>query len=103
MIRHIVTWNFKETLSQNGRDESGRRIKEEIESLPKYIKGIVQLEVHINLLSSSNKDVVLDSLFESEEALIAYQSHPEHIRVGEYVATVMKDRACVDYVEEANK
>jgi hypothetical protein len=100
MVRHIVSWNFKENLSDNERCEHGKQIKTEIESLKACIEGIIYLKVHINLLSSSNKDVVLDSVFKSEDDLIKYQAHPEHVRVSEYVGTVVKDRACVDYLEK---
>ena len=97
MVRHIVTWNFKEELSESEKSEHGKKIKADLEILPKYIEGIVYLKVHYDLLSSSNKNIVLDSIFESEEALMAYQAHPEHTKVGKYVGMVAKDRACVDY------
>lgn len=42
-------------------------------------------------------DVVFDSVFETEEALAEYQVHPEHLRVADYVRTVMIDRVCVDF------
>ena len=97
-----MTWNFKEEFSESEKSEHGKKIKADLEILSKHIEGIVHLKVHYNLLSSSNKDIALDSLFESEEALVAYQAHPEHKKAGKYVGMVTKDRACVDYFEEEN-
>lgn len=31
----------------------------------------IKLDIHISLLPTGNRDIVLDSLFESEEALMA--------------------------------
>ena len=99
-VRHIVTWNFKEELSGSEKIVHGKKIKADLEMLTKVIDGIICLKVHVDLLSSSNRDILLDSIFESEEALKEYQAHPEHEKVGKYVGAVCKDRACVDYFEE---
>jgi len=99
MLRHIVAWNYKEGFTTSENKENAQKMKSELEALAKSIKGIIKLEVHINMLSSSNRDIVLDSLFESEEALHAYQIHPEHQKIGTYVKTITQDRICVDYLE----
>ena len=61
--------------------------------------GIIEIKVHINELSSSNRDIILNSLFESEKALADYQVHPEHEKIGEFIGSVLKNRACIDYYE----
>jgi hypothetical protein len=77
--------------------QNAQKMKSLLEELPRLIDGIVELKVQINPMQSSNRDIMLDSLFESEEALAAYIIHPEHKRVGEFVRSVTKDRACMDY------
>ena len=99
MIRHIVMWNFKDGFANHENIEHAKKVKTELEALIQYIDGIIELKVHINALSTSNKDIVLNSLFESEETLAEYQIHPEHKRVGAYVGTVMQNRVCIDYYE----
>ena len=99
MIRHIVAWNYKDGFTESENRENALKIKSDLEALIKCIDGIVELKVHINMLPSSNRDIVLDSLFQSEEALAAYQAHPEHKRVGAFVGAVTQNRACVDYHE----
>jgi len=100
MVRHIVLWNFRDGadgFSAEENAQNAQKMKTLLEELPSLIDGIVELKVQINAMQSSNRDIMLDSLFESEEALAAYIVHPEHKRVGEFVRSVTKDRACVDY------
>jgi len=96
-------WNYKDGFSQAENIENAKRVKRELESLPQLIDGLVELVVRADALPSSNKDIILDSLFESVEALAAYQAHPEHKRVGAFVQTVVQDRVCIDYYEDADK
>lgn len=99
MVRHIVTWNYKDEISEDKNKENALKVKAELESLSQYITGVVELKVYINVLSSSNKDILLNSLFESEQALAAYQVHPEHKRVSAFVGSVTQNRVCIDYYE----
>ena len=79
--------------------QNALKAKSEIEALVQCIEGIIELKVYINELASSNRDFAVNSLFESEDALAAYQLHPEHKRVSEYIGSVMQNRACIDYYE----
>lgn len=99
MIRHIVTWNFRDGFTPEENRRHARQVKTEVEALAAVIPGIISLEVIIDGLASGNRDVALVSLFESEEALTAYQVHPAHDRASHYVGTVLMNRACFDYVE----
>ena len=99
MVRHIVIWNYQEGFSPEEKALKGKEVKEKLEALKEIISGVIALNVHIDSLSSSTKDVILNSLFESEEALSAYQVHPAHKEVSAFVGTVMKDRVCMDYYE----
>lgn len=102
MVRHIVFWKFGDNFSDIENKEHADKIKEILESLKQLIPGIVSLKVITNPLptGSGDADVILDSLFESEEALNTYQSHPEHVKAGTFIRTVMKDRKCIDYYED---
>jgi len=99
MVRHIVTWSFGDNFSAEGSAASAKKIKTELEALKECIDGIVELNVYINVLCSCDRDLVLNSLFVSEEALQAYQIHPEHKRVSAFVRSVTQNRVCIDYVE----
>lgn len=97
MVRHIVMWNCKEGYSEEENRENKRLVKEKLESLVSVIPGIISLDVTVTVLDTGNRDVILNSLFENEEALNEYIVHPEHVRVGEFVRSVLTDRACIDY------
>ena len=98
-VRHIVTWNYREGLSDEQNRENALKIKSSVEALDKIVDGIIELRVFINELRTSNRDLVVNSLFESEEALANYQVHPEHQQAGAFIASVTQDRACIDYHE----
>ena len=99
MVNHYVFWNFNESLTIEERDEAGNKVKELLEAVGKAVPGVVSLEVFINQLESSNRDVALISRFESVEALNAYQVHPEHVKAASYVGTVTTNRTCFDFEE----
>ncbi len=97
MVNHYVFWNLNETLTNEEKAEAGQKIKEKLEAVGKLVPGVVSLEVRINELDSSNRDVALLSSFESVEALGAYQVHPEHVNAGSYIKTVTCNRTCFDF------
>lgn len=97
MVRHIVAWNFVETLSEEEKKEAGKKMKEILEPLAQVVPGVVSLEVQINELASSNRDVALIADYESVEALNGYIVHPAHVEAGKYVRSVTCNRASIDY------
>lgn len=100
MIRHIVAWNFRENLTDSERFLAGQRIKSGLESLREEIEGILSMEVFLRSLESGHRQIMLFSLFRSEEDLVRYQSHPAHKRVSDYVGTVAEGRICLDFPAE---
>lgn len=97
MVRHIVLWNYAEGFSDTENLENAKKMKAELENLKSLIDGVVEIQVHIDAIASGNRAIMLDSLFESRAALEAYATHPEHVRVGQFVRAVTRDRACFDY------
>lgn len=97
MVKHIVLWNFIETLSEEEKKEAADKMKQLLEPIKELVPGAVDIQVVKNELSSSNRDVALISTFETVEALAAYQTHPAHVEAGKYVRSVTCNRACMDY------
>lgn len=102
MIQHIVFWNFKGDLTDSDRRSAGLRMKKELESLKDKVSGAAKVEVAINPLSSSTVDIALNSLFETADALNQYQIHPDHLKIKEFIHTVIKERYCLDYDTDEN-
>ena len=97
MVRHIVAWNYADGFTDDENRKNAEILKKELENLKDLIDGIVEIKVYINPMDTSDSDILLDSTFESEEALKAYIIHPEHVRVGtNYVKPVVKNRKCID-------
>jgi len=98
MVRHVILWKLKETLSGEEKMKVAKGIKENLEGLPGKVPGLASVSVMITPLGSSNADVMLDSVLESEEALKGYQKHPEHVAVADtYVRPYTEVRICMDY------
>jgi len=98
MIHHIVMWKLKDSAEGKSKAENAALIKEKLEDLLEVVPQIESIQVGINIESEySNFDVVLDSYFNSFEDLIAYQSHPKHNEVADFIGKVRAERSCVDY------
>lgn len=98
MVKHVILWTLKETLSDEEKDSIKKEIKTGLEALSDKIPGIIEIKVNICGLSSSNADLMLDSTFESEEALKGYATHPLHVAVAdEKVRPYTASRVCLDY------
>lgn len=98
MIKHVILWTLKDSLSETEKADVKRGIKEGLEGLKGRIPGLTDIRVNIECLESSNADVMLDSTFENADALAGYAVHPEHVAVADnkvrpYTAT----RTCMDY------
>lgn len=99
MVNHFVFWNFQEQLSSEEKREAALKIKESLEGLKNKIDGIINVQVVIDPLDSSNRDIALISTFDSRESLRAYQEHPDHKEAGAFIKSVTCDRTCVDFEE----
>lgn len=100
MVRHLILWKLKESLTTDEKKAVLWDMKEHLEGLVGEIPGLVSLKIIINEMDSSNADVMLDSVLESEEALKSYQGHPSHVEVANtYVRPFTEVRMCLDYKE----
>ncbi len=98
MVKHIILWTLKDELSSEEKEQVKLGIKEGLEGLAGKIPGMIDIKVNIDGLASSNADLMLDSTFESEEALKGYAVHPEHVAVADgKVRPYTKIRSCLDF------
>lgn len=98
MVKHIILWQLKDELSAQEKINIKKDIKANLEALKGKIEGLIEIKVQTECLPSSNVDLMLDSSFESEDALKAYAIHPEHVFVADtYVRPYTKTRSCIDF------
>lgn len=98
MIKHIVMWNLKDFAAGADKKENAKKLKESLEALEGVIEEIKAIEVGLNINPSPAAfDVILYSEFEHREGLEAYQKHPEHLKIVDFVGEIRSERAVVDY------
>ena len=98
MVKHIILWTLKE-MSDSEKESVKKGIKEGLEGLKGKIPGLIDIKVNTEgRLASSTADLMLDSSFESAEALKGYSKHPEHVAVADSkVRPYTVSRSCLDY------
>ena len=97
MIRHIVMWNVRGA-SRDEKLANIERLKASFHSLRGRVPGLLHLEVGVDTSGVDYAcDVVLVSDFESQAALDAYATHPEHLRVKAEIGDMRTARHQVDY------
>ncbi|MCR4814070.1 MAG: Dabb family protein [Lachnospiraceae bacterium] len=98
MVKHVILWKLKEEVAN--KDEVKAAIKEGLEGLKGKIPGLTDIKVITEGLDSSNTDLMLDSSFESVDALKGYSVHPAHVEVADTkVRPFTSVRSCFDYEE----
>lgn len=98
MVRHVIIWVLKDEYTPEEKEAVKEGIREGLEGLKGQIPGLVDIRVHTEGLPSANCDLMLDSLFENEEALKGYSVHPAHVAVANgKVRPHTKVRSCFDY------
>lgn len=76
------------------------RAAEILRGLEGKVPVIRKMEVGVDVLRSERSyDIALTVRFENLHDLEAYQAHPEHVKVAEYIASVRESVAVVDYEE----
>ena len=98
-VKHIILWKLRDDICDSDIAGIKSDIKKSLEDLKGKIPGLLDIHVIIDHLPSSNMDIMLDSLFDSEEALKVYATHPEHVAVAnEKVRPYTMSRNCIDYI-----
>lgn len=91
MVNHIVFWNLSD---KENADKNAALMKEKLEGLCGVVPGLASAKVY---RSFGGYDVALISRLDSREALEVYQNHPAHLKVKEFVHTVVSERAACDF------
>jgi len=98
MVKHVILWQLKDELTKEQISEVKAGIKSGLEGLKGEIPDLIDITVVTEGLASSNADVMLNSTFESEEALKGYAIHPKHFAVADCkVRPYTASRVCMDY------
>ncbi|MGW9111598.1 Dabb family protein [Microbacterium sp. NPDC055683] len=95
-IRHIVLFQLA-AADDAVRAAHAAEAKRRLEGLVGVVPGLESLTVSSNAaFHGTNYDIVLDSVFPDVAALEAYQVHPAHVEVADYIGTIRSARAGID-------
>ena len=100
MIKHIVIWKLKDEVNGKSKSENISTMKKMLEDLVGKVPTIVSLKVEVKSeqAPANCDDIILISEFKTWEDLDLYANHPEHLKVVDFVKTVVEKRSAVDYL-----
>ena len=102
MVKHIVMFKLKDTLSKDEKWEVMNRFKAAIEALPTKIDVIRKVFVGLNINEAETWDICLESEFDTLEDVKAYAVHPDHVAAANgFVRPYTEVRLCMDYEVES--
>ena len=95
MVKHIVMFDFKE----KNREDNIRNAKEMLEALMGRVPSLNSMEVGVNFSKEARAmDLSIYTEFDDIAGLEAYAIHPEHLKVVEFIKTVVTSSKVSDYI-----
>ena len=96
MVKHMIIWKMQESVENKAA--AAAEIKAALEGLVGKIEGLVEMKILTECYGCSAGDVMMDSTFESVDALARYQKHPLHQGIAnELVRPSMVERLSFDF------
>ena len=94
MVVHIVTFKFKEENKQANIIQA----KQMLENLMGAVPTLKSMDVGLNFSQEERAmDMSIITVFESKTGLEAYAVHPEHLKVVDFIKSVVEYSKVVDY------
>ena len=94
MVVHIVLFQFKDAHKKANIIHA----KQMLENLMGAVPTLRSMDVGVNFSTEERAmDMSIITTFESKEGLDAYAVHPEHLKVVDFIKTVVEYSKVVDY------
>ena len=94
MVVHIVTFKFK----KENKKANMIQAKQMLENLMGAVPSLRSIDVGMNFSKEERAmDLSIITVFESQKGLESYAIHPEHIKVVDFIKTVVEYSKVVDY------
>jgi hypothetical protein len=98
MIHHLVLWKMKPQADNRTGKENAEIMAQRLNALKGVISFAVSIEAGINFNASASAcDVGLHTAFKTKEDLEAYQKHPAHVQVAEWISNVTEEKHVADF------
>jgi hypothetical protein len=96
VIVHIVAFQFKD----ENKKANIIQAKQMLENLMGVVPTLRSMDVGLNFSNEERAmDMSIITTFQSKEALDAYAVHPEHLKVVDFIKSVVEYSKVVDYVK----
>ncbi len=95
MLKHIVMWRLKE----ENKEANKLEMKSQLMALKDKVEVLKSISVEFNHkdATAANFDVMLYTEFANFEDLATYANHPEHLKVVDFIKSVVTERVAIDY------
>ena len=94
MVKHLVMWKFKSDVTE----EQIQQMKSMLEALVEKVPSLVSMSAGRDFSRKARSwDFAICTEFKSQEGLSEYATHPEHVKVAEYIGSLVTEAAAVDY------
>ncbi len=97
MLKRVVLWKLKEDYSSEKRKEVYEQLKSRIEILPSKIEGFISYEIAFSVNEKNTYDIAFFPVFTDMAALDYYITHPDHVKLVQYLNLHVAERAILDY------
>jgi len=99
MVKHLVLWKMKPVADGRTGKENAEVLVQRLNALKGVIPFAVSIEAGVNFNSTAAAyDVGLHSAFNTKEDLEAYQKHPAHVQIAEWVNSgIAESRVVTDF------
>ena len=99
MIRHILFWNYTDTVKNQHREaEALQFLQESVATMNGHIDGLLKAEIGTNLAGGCGYDLVFYAELEDSDALNVFRDHPLHAAHRERCKDIVTDRLCGDLI-----
>lgn len=94
MVSHIVMFKFQDNI----QDDKAHKAKDMILSLKELVPVVLDIEAGLNFSNEDRSmDLSLSVKLQNREDLDTYVVHPEHIKVVNYLKSIISYSKVVDY------
>jgi hypothetical protein len=98
-LKHIVLWKLKDHAEGADKASNALKLKALLDGCAGIVPGMIRFEAVVAQPGlEATYDVLLNSEFESQAALDAYQNHPAHVAIKPFFGAVREARQCMDYL-----
>ncbi len=99
MVKHVVFFRLKDEAEGCSKAQNAAIIQERLLALRDIVPCLRSEEVGINIPNAKNTDfdICLECTFDTWEDLNTYATHPEHLKVVDYILRCKEARSAVDY------